>query len=177
MQALWRKGVEGVQNIIRGGSGGKRPSPLNHAREKKTLTKLTNVRHIGAYNCKNRMSSKVSPAEWEVLNALWDKSPATVPEICQALAGEQDWHPKTVGTFLTRLVKKGMLDAKREGRGNVYSPRKTREQCLRVESASFLKRVFRGSFGPMLCHFIEQAELSPDEIRDLERLLKQKKKS
>jgi BlaI family penicillinase repressor len=144
---------------------------------KKVLTKLTLVRHMDAYNCKNRMPSKVSPAEWEVLNVLWDKSPATVPEICQALAGEQDWHPKTVGTFLTRLVKKGMLNVKREGRGNVYSPRKTREQCLRVESASFLKRVFRGSFGPMLCHFIEQAELSPEEIRELERLLKQKKKS
>jgi BlaI family penicillinase repressor len=122
------------------------------------------------------MHSKVSPAEWEVLNVLWDKSPATAQEICQALAGEKTWHPKTIGTFLTRLAKKGMLNVKREGRGNIYWPRKTREQCLRVESASFLKRVFRGSFGPMLVHFVEQAELSSDEIRELERLLKQKKK-
>ena len=102
--------------------------------------------------------------------------PPPFPKSARRSPREQDWHPKTVGTFLTRLVKKGMLHVKREGRGNVYSPRKTREQCLRVESASFLKRVFRGSFGPCCCHFIEQAELSPEEIRELERLLKQKKK-
>jgi len=123
------------------------------------------------------MPAKISPAEWEVMNALWDKSPATVPEVCEALSTERDWHPKTVGTFLTRLVKKGMLSVKREGRGNVYSPCKTREQCLRVESASFLKRVFRGAFGPMLLHFVEEADLSAEEIRALERLLKQKKKT
>jgi predicted transcriptional regulator len=35
---------------------------------------------------------------------------------------------------------------------------------------------FRGATAPMLLHFVEQADLSPEEIRELERLLKQKKK-
>jgi len=121
------------------------------------------------------MPAKISPAEWEVLTALWNKSPATAAEVCEALAGDQDWHPKTVGTFLTRLVHKGLLKVRRDGKVNVYAPLKSRAQCIRAESDSFLKRVFRGSFGPMLLHFIENAELSPAEIRDLERLLKQKK--
>jgi len=121
------------------------------------------------------MPAKISPAEWEVLTALWNKAPATAAEICEALSGDQDWHPKTVGTFLTRLVQKGLLKVRRDGKVNVYAPLKSRAQCIRAESDSFLKRVFRGSFGPMLLHFIENAELSPAEIRDLERLLKQKK--
>lgn len=128
------------------------------------------------YICSPRMPPKVSPAEWEVLNVLWEKSPATAPEVCQALAGTKQWHAKTIGTFLTRLVQKGMLKVRRDGKVNVYTPRKTREQCLRVESASFLERIFRGSSGPMLLHFVEQADLSPEEIRELERLLRQKKK-
>jgi BlaI family penicillinase repressor len=122
------------------------------------------------------MPLRVSPAEWDVLNVLWEKSPATAAEVCQSLAGKREWHPKTVGTFLTRLVQKGVLKVQRDGRLNLYSPLKTREKCVRAESASFLKRVFSGSFGPMLLQFVEQADLSPQEIRDLERLLKEKKK-
>jgi BlaI family transcriptional regulator, penicillinase repressor len=121
------------------------------------------------------MPAKISPAEWEVLTVLWNKPPSNTGEICAALAKDQDWHPKTVGTFLTRLVQKGLVGVRREGKVNVYTPLKSREQCIRAESDSFLKRVFRGSFGPMLLHFIENSELSPEEIRDVERLLKQKK--
>lgn len=118
---------------------------------------------------------KISPAEWEVLNVLWDQSPATSTEVYAALADHTEWHQKTVSTFLTRLVEKGILRVHRDGRTNVYAPLKTREQCIRAESDSFMQRVFRGSVGPLLLHFVEGAKLTPEEIRDLERLLKQKK--
>ena len=121
------------------------------------------------------MAHKISPAEWEVLNVLWQQSPATGAEVCEALAGEQEWHPKTVGTFLTRLVEKGIVEVRRTGKANVYAPRMTRQECVSAEGDSFLQRVFRGSCGPMLLHFVEQADLSPEEIRELERALKQKK--
>ena len=68
------------------------------------------------------MPVKISPAEWEVLNVVWDRAPVTAPEVYQSLANEQDWHSKTVNTFLTRLVEKGILRARREGKANVYSP-------------------------------------------------------
>lgn len=119
---------------------------------------------------------KISPAEWEVLNVLWEKAPAAAAEISAALAGDKEWHPKTVNTFLARLVEKGIVRVRRTGKSNVYAPARTREQCLRAESDSFLQRVFRGATGPMLLHFVERADLSPEEIRDLERLLKEKKK-
>ena len=120
------------------------------------------------------MPAKISPAEWEVLNVFWNQSPATAAEVCDALAGDQDWHPKTVGTFLTRLVQKGMLDVRREGKINVYTPLVTREECVREESATFLQRVFRGAFAPMMLHFVEHAELSDEEIAELQRALKQR---
>ena len=121
------------------------------------------------------MIPRISPAEWEVLSVLWDKSPATVPEVCEALAGKHSWHSKTVGTFLTRLVQKGLLKVRREGKANLYTPKKTREQCVQAEGATFLDRIFQGAFGPMLLHFVEQADLTPEEVRELERVLKQKK--
>jgi len=83
------------------------------------------------------MPIKISPAEWEVLNVLWDRAPATAAEIFEALPQEKEWHVKTVNTFLARLVEKGVLQVRREGRSNVYVPRKTREQCIEAEGESF----------------------------------------
>ena len=121
------------------------------------------------------MPIRISPAEWEVLNVLWDTAPATALEVYAALPDHTAWHQKTVNTFLTRLADKGVVRVKREGKANVYSPLKTRDQCIRAESRSFARRVFGGAVGPMLLHFVEQANLTPEEIRELERLLKQKK--
>jgi BlaI family penicillinase repressor len=122
------------------------------------------------------MNSNISPAEWEVLNALWDKSPATIPEVAERLAAHQKWHPKTIGTFLTRLVEKKIVSVRREGKVNLYAPLKSREESVREESDSFLKRVFRGAATPLLAHFCESADLTKEEIAELQRLLEERSK-
>jgi predicted transcriptional regulator len=38
-----------------------------------------------------------------------------------------------VNTFLARLVEKRIVNVRRDGRSNVYLPRKTREQCVQAE--------------------------------------------
>ena len=121
------------------------------------------------------MPSKISPAEWEVLNVLWDRSPATVLEIWERLEDNQGWHQKTVGTFLKRLVDKGILSVERDGKTNLYAPLRSRRQCVADESASFLRRVFRGATAPLLAHFCESADLSEQEIAELQRVLAQRK--
>jgi BlaI family penicillinase repressor len=117
---------------------------------------------------------KISPAEWEVLNIVWERRAATAPEVHEALAAATGWHQKTVGTFLSRLAEKGVLRIRREGKSNVYTPNLTREQCVRRESDSFLQRVFRGASGPLLAHFCERADLSEAEIAQLQKLLQQR---
>jgi len=123
------------------------------------------------------MPAKISPAEWEVLNVVWDRAPISAPEVAAALADETEWHAKTVLTFLSRLVEKGVLKVRRDGKLNLYTPKLTREQCVREESETFLQRVFRGATAPLLAHFVEHAELTDAEITELQRLLKQRKPS
>jgi len=117
---------------------------------------------------------KISAAEWEVLNIVWERGSATAPEVYEALADTTTWHQKTVNTFLTRLAEKGILTVSRTGKANVYKPKLSRKQCVRRESESFLQRVFRGASGPLLAHFCEQAELSDEEISQLQKLLQQR---
>jgi len=120
------------------------------------------------------MNQKISPAEWEVLNVVWEKQPVPATGVYEGLAGKREWHPKTVGTFLTRLVEKAILGVQREGKVNVYTALVSREECVQHESESFLARVFRGATGPMLAHFCERGDLSEQEIADLQKLLKRR---
>ena len=122
------------------------------------------------------MQTRISPAEWEVLNIVWDRAPITSPEVYQALADDREWHPKTVNTFLARLAEQGVLGVEREGKTNVYTPLLTREQCVQRESENFLQRVFRGALTPMMAHFVEHSDLSNNDIAELQKLLKQRAK-
>jgi BlaI family penicillinase repressor len=121
------------------------------------------------------MPPKISSAEWEVMNVVWARSPITAVEVFELLPPGHGWAQKTVNTFLTRLVEKGVLSVVREGKANSYSSRAKREECVAAEGESFLDKVFQGAAGPLVLHFAERADLTPDEIRELEQLLKAKK--
>jgi BlaI family transcriptional regulator, penicillinase repressor len=121
------------------------------------------------------MSPKISSSEWEVMNVLWAKYPGTAAEVAESLPEGHGWKQKTVNTFLTRLVEKGVLKVIRQGKANLYSPLLRREECIATESDSFLNKVFQGAAGSLVMHFCERADLTPDEIRELEQMLKSKK--
>jgi BlaI family penicillinase repressor len=117
---------------------------------------------------------RISETEWEIMRVLWAGSPRSAAEVIDTLASKDpSWHPKTIKTFLTRLVNKGALDYRKDGRAYLYSPLVTEKDCVDAASESFLDRVFGGSLKPMLAHFVEQKKLSANEIQDLKRLLDQ----
>ncbi|MGA2232741.1 MAG: BlaI/MecI/CopY family transcriptional regulator [Tepidisphaeraceae bacterium] len=116
----------------------------------------------------------ISDAEWEVMNVLWACSPLTAGEVVEGLKDKKEWSPRTVKTLLNRLVKKGALVFSTQGNRYLYRPAVTRESCVRTESRSFLSRVFGDEVGPMLTQFVRQADLSPKEIEELTRALKEK---
>jgi len=118
---------------------------------------------------------KISSAEWEVMNVVWEKHPITSAEVFAALPEDHEWKQKTVNTFLTRLVEKGVLAVKKEGKANLYTPLRKRGECVAAEGESFLQRVFQGAAGSLVLHFCERADLSDEEIAELQAVLKAKK--
>ena len=116
---------------------------------------------------------RISETEWEVMKVIWDRAACSAGEIIDALnQHDPTWHPKTVKAFLSRLVRKGALGFRKEGRAYLYRPLVEQKECVDAASESFLDRVFGGSLKPMLAHFVERKKLSDDEIRELRRLLK-----
>jgi BlaI family transcriptional regulator, penicillinase repressor len=118
---------------------------------------------------------RISEAEWEVMKVVWAKAPCSASEIIETLVStDPGKHPKTIKTFLNRLVGKKALGFDRDGRGYLYRPLASENECVKAVSKSFLERVFGGSLKPMLAHFVEQKKLSSKEIRELKRLLEEK---
>ena len=105
------------------------------------------------------------------MKVCWNRSPINAQEIIEALAPPASRHPKTVKTLLNRLVKKGALGFKKDGRAYLYEPLVAEQDCVTAESTSFLERVFGGSLQPMLAHFVGQQRLSKAEVAELTKLL------
>lgn len=119
---------------------------------------------------------RISEAEWEVMEVLWEKSPQTANEIIESLA-ETAWAPTTVRTLLARLRDKKIVAAEKSAGGVLFRSLVSREKCVQQEGESFLERVFGGATKPLLLHFAAKAKLTPDEVRELQRILKEKGKS
>ena len=117
---------------------------------------------------------KISESEWMVMRVLWAKSPLTANEVVERLTGKTHWKPKTVKTLIDRLVKKGAVKFEKEGRRHRYYPAVGRDECIATERQSFIRRVYGGITKPMLAAFLEDAELSAEDISELKEILEEK---
>lgn len=116
----------------------------------------------------------ISESEWSVMEVLWDSSPRSASDVAKVLKDQTGWAENTVRTLLTRLVEKGALKiADEAGSPKLYSPAVKREACVKAESESFLERIFQGAAKPLLVHFTKNARLTPDEVKELKKLLDQ----
>ncbi len=117
---------------------------------------------------------KISESEWMVMRVLWAKSPLTANEVVERLTGKAKWKPKTVKTLIDRLARKGAVRFEKEGRRYKYYPAVGRDECVATERHSFVRRVYGGTMKPMLAAFLEDAELSADDISELKEILEEK---
>jgi BlaI family transcriptional regulator, penicillinase repressor len=116
----------------------------------------------------------ISEAEWEVMKALWKRSPMTVSELSSTLATVRRWHPKTVRTMVNRLARKRVVASTVVNGMFHYFPTISQEHCSRQAAESFIDRVFDGALTPMVTHLVKRRPLTQDERRELMKLLKTK---
>ncbi len=119
---------------------------------------------------------KISEAEWIVMEVVWRKHPVTALEVVQQLSDHKQWQDQTIRTMLRRLIRKKALTYRADGNVYYYSPAVSREQCVRGESRSFLERIFGGTAQPLLVQLMQETKLSPEEIAELKRILRDKER-
>lgn len=121
-----------------------------------------------------KKTAAISDAESQVMDVLWRAAgPMAAEDVIAALVSEQSWQEATVKTLLNRLLKKGALAASKDGRRYLYSAVLKREQWVSSESAGLLERLFGGRVAPLVAHFGKHRKLSPDDIAELKKLIKE----
>lgn len=112
---------------------------------------------------------EVSPSEREldVLKVLWELGEAKVRDVHAAMCAQQQTAFTTVQTLLRIMAEKGLVKQRAVGRTLFYSARHTREQV----SSRFLDRVFDGALDKLVLNMLQAEDVSPAEMRELERLI------
>ena len=119
---------------------------------------------------------RISDSEWEVVCVLWRRGESTATEVCETLAGAFDWSPKTVRTFLARLVQKGAVQVKMIDGVNYYTSLIEETTTKYVVGQSFLNKFFSGTLPSMVAHFVNNDHVSPDELAELEKVIEDRRK-
>ena len=118
------------------------------------------------------MTDRISSAEHEVMEVLWQDSPLTAAEVADRVPAEKGWSIRTVKTLLSRLLAKGVLTHEEEGRRYLYRPAVARDDYVARESRRLLDRLFGGRVTPLVAHLAERDVLSERDIAEIEALLK-----
>jgi BlaI family transcriptional regulator, penicillinase repressor len=120
---------------------------------------------------------ELTEAEWSIIKAVWEQEPCTAPAIQEKLYRATDWTYSTVRTLMDRMVVKGVLKARKEGKLTIYHSVVTRAQAQRGELFYALKHAFNGALTPMVQCLLENNDLDVDELEKLESFIKAKRKS
>lgn len=119
---------------------------------------------------------ELTEAEWSVIKAVWETEPCTAPAVQEKLFQPMGWAYSTVRTLMDRMVAKGVLTARKQGKLTVYQSAVTRGQAQRGELLYALKHAFNGALTPMVQCLLETNDLDADELAKIEALIQARKK-
>lgn len=119
--------------------------------------------------------TKISDAEWKIMNLLWDNQPKTMTQLTKALLESTGWSKYTVMTYLKRMEEKKLIYHTEGQKAKQYYARLERKEAVQQEKTNFLNKVFRGNTGLMISTMLENNELSDEELQQLTELLQKKR--
>ena len=111
----------------------------------------------------------------EIMNEVWRVGEATVRDVYEALRARRNIAYTTVMTTMKTMETKGHLKKRTEGRAFVYRATEQKNRALRRIVGDFIDRVFNGSAEPLLVHLIEERHLSPRDLEEATKMIRNRK--
>lgn len=105
------------------------------------------------------------PLEAKVMDVLWNREThLTIKEVQQVLQREKATKFNTVMTIMNRLVDKGILEKRVEGRSSVFKPVQTKHEFLHAQSKQ-MAHALTEQFGQMIvAHMIEALQEADESL-------------
>ena len=114
---------------------------------------------------------KLSQAEWQIMNALWEKHPATARDIMSQLPKGVKWAYTTVKTMLSRLVEKEAVNEHKHANTSIYEPLISQRKARLNAFRSLLDQSFDGAMGPLMHFMLQEQKLNDKQKKELIEIL------
>ena len=120
---------------------------------------------------------QISDAEWQVMKIIWMQGEQTSTDLIRVLAERFDWSKSTIQTLLARLVEKGCLIRKKEGKSFVYSALLTLDQSRDLLVQDIKDKVCSRRMKNLLADLIVECDFTLADLEELEAVISEKKAS
>jgi predicted transcriptional regulator len=110
-------------------------------------------------------------AELAILRVLWDRSPRSVREVHEAMAGDRPVGYTTVLKMLQIMTDKGLVKRDERQRAHLYRPSIPAPQMQKRLVDDLVERAFGGAASQLVMHALAGRKASADELKELRRLL------
>lgn len=119
----------------------------------------------------------LSRAEYDILRILWKGGELSVREVHDQLQSAYNWAYTTTKTMMDRMVGKGLLRRDSFHGVYLYKPLITRPVGLARMVQFFADRVLEMDVGAVVSLFARSKAITPEEIEELNNLLKNEDKN
>ena len=120
--------------------------------------------------------SELTDHELQIMKVIWERGAVTVRDVYEELLKRRKVAYTTVMTVMGVLEQKGRLKKTVGGRAYVYSPSQPQNEVVSGMVRDFIGRVFNGMTKPLLVSMLEDGKISEDELDELKKLLKEKRR-
>jgi predicted transcriptional regulator len=118
-------------------------------------------------------TGKVTDAELDVLNILWQKGPSTVRDVHTVLTSLRDIRYTTTLKTLQVMTGKGLVKRDVAEKAHIYEAAVDHEKTQREMVGDLVNRVFSGSAVGLMAGALSGKKTSPEELTELRHLLDQ----
>ena len=117
------------------------------------------------------------PLEAKIMDILWNDVEMTIKDVQKVLDKDKQTNFNTVMTVMNRLVEKGILEKRAEGRSSLYKPVQSREEFLSEQSKEMTNELMDEFGNVVVSHMLDALEdVDDDLVAKLEQKIKQLKK-
>ena len=117
------------------------------------------------------------PLEAKIMDILWNDVEMTIKDVQQVLDKEKVTNFNTVMTVMNRLVEKGILQKRIEGRSSLYNPVQSRVEFLNAQSKEMTNELMDEFGNIVVTHMLDALEdVDDDLVAKLEQKIKELKK-
>ncbi|MGZ0164544.1 MAG: BlaI/MecI/CopY family transcriptional regulator [Planctomycetales bacterium] len=121
-----------------------------------------------------RRRVKLADLQLAIMQVLWDREEATVAVVREAIEPRHSVAHTTVATMLSRMEADGYVAHRSEARANIYRPLIGREDAGQSMVSDLADRLFRGDRAQMMTHLLAGADITPEELARLKKLVRDK---